>query len=35
MRKILNINKGWAFLKDMPQVPASREGAELVACMPE
>ena len=30
MRKILNINKGWAFLKDMPQVPGSSEGAELV-----
>ena len=30
MRKILNINKAWAFLKDTPQVPASPEGAELV-----
>ena len=30
MRKILNINKNWAFLKDMTQVPGSHEGAELV-----
>ena len=30
MRKILNINKAWAFLKDTPQVPGSREGAQIV-----
>ena len=30
MRKILNINKNWAFLKDMPQLPPSLDGAEFV-----
>ena len=30
MRKILNINKNWAFIKDMTQVPGSQEGAEFV-----
>ena len=30
MRTILNINRNWAFLKDVPQVPCSREGAEFV-----
>ena len=30
MRRVLNINKAWAFWKDTPQVPGSREGAQIV-----